>query len=70
MIFYFKRKAHSFELFPKDYNPSEVIDHLQLSDRQYKANLITYDKKFEDYGDRYIIKCVIENVGTTHGTKT
>ena len=65
MIFYFKRKALSFELFPKDYTPSEVIEHLQASDRQYKASLITYDKKFEDYGDRYIIKCVIENVGTT-----
>ena len=65
MIFYFKRKSLSFELFPKDYTPSEVIEHLQASDRQYKASLITYDKKFEDYGDRYIIKCVIENVGTT-----
>lgn len=65
MIFYFKRKTLSFELFPKDYTPSEVIEHLQASDRQYKADLIKYDKKFEDYGDRFIIKCVIENVGTT-----
>ena len=65
MIFYFKRKALSFELFPKDYTPSEVIEHLQVNDREYKVDLIKYDKKFEDYGDRFIIKCVIENVGTT-----
>ena len=65
MIFYFKRKSLSFELFPKDYTPSEVIEHLQASDIQYKASLITYDKKFEDYGDRFYIKCIIENVGTT-----
>ena len=65
MIFYCEKKALSFELFPKDYIPSEVIEHLQINDREYKVDLIKYDKKFEDYGDRFTIKCVIENVGTT-----
>ena len=63
IIFFFNKKTLPFELFPNFYAPSE--EHLKINDREYKAELIKYDKKLEDYGDRYIVKCQIENVGTT-----
>ena len=65
VIFYFKKKSLPFELYPKDYIPSVVTEPLKISDREYKADLIKYDKNFEDYGDRFIIKCIVENIGTT-----
>ena len=63
IIFFINKKTLPFELFPNFYSPSE--EPLKLSDREYKAELIKYDKKLEDFGDRYIVKCQIENVGTT-----
>ena len=66
LIFYFKKKSLPFEIFPKDYETSQPIEeHLKINDREYKAELIKYEKNLEDYGDRYFVKCLIENVGTT-----
>ena len=49
------------QLIGQYYQDSEAIEAENNVD--YKAEIIEYDKNFEDYGDRNIIRCKIENKG-------
>ena len=51
------------ELIGKFYAESEVID--ETNDIDYRAEIANYNKDFEDYGDRKIIRATIRNIGTT-----
>jgi len=51
------------ELIGKFYAESEVIDG--TNDIDYRAEVVNYNKDFEDYGDRKIIRATIKNIGTT-----
>jgi len=44
------------------YKDSEKID--EENNRDYKAEIISFHREFEDYGDRNIVRLVIENKGT------
>ena len=72
----FKEEHISFELYRKDEDEeeqkrkigkffSESEDIRGLTDKDYKAELLEYSKKFEDYGDTSYIKIRIKNMGTT-----
>ena len=51
------------ELIGKFFAESEVIDG--TNDIDYRAEVVNYNKDFEDYGDRKIIRATIKNIGTT-----
>lgn len=48
---------------------SEQIEEEDKNKVDYKAEIIEYDKKFEDFGDRNIIKVLIENKGSHYWPK-
>ena len=45
------------------YAESEAI--YETNDIDYRAEIVNYNKYFEDYGDRKIIRATIKNIGTT-----
>ena len=51
------------ELIGKFYAESEVID--ETNDIDYRAEIVNYNKDYEDYGDKKIIRATIRNIGTT-----
>lgn len=70
----FEDKIISFELHPqlsdeeekeligKYYEDSEMIFETTTVD--YRAEIVRYNKNFEDYGDRNIVRVTVKNIGT------
>ena len=52
------------ELIGKFETESEAIDETK-NNIDYRAEIVKYNKDFEDYGDRNIIRATIRNTGTT-----
>ena len=47
-----------------DKKESEIIEEKDKNKLEFKAEIIEYNKKFKDFGDRNIIKVLIENKGS------
>ena len=70
----FEDKIISFELHPqlsdeeekeligKYYEDSEMVYETTTVD--YRAEIVKYNKNFEDYGDRNIVRVTVKNIGT------
>ena len=57
-----KEKINENEILEK--KESEIIEEEDKNKIEFKAEVLEYNKKFEDFGDRNIIKVLIENKGS------
>ena len=57
-----KEKINENEILEK--KESEIVEEEDKNKIEFKAEVLEYNKKFEDFGDRNIIKVLIENKGS------